>query len=501
MPRLYNLPRGYPRHFRGRRFNRLSGSYAPRTYGNFGMARRATHIRGGHQATPYGAGGGGRRQIHGTYSGPNAIFASARGAAMHGGHNLGLTAHTPGYRGTRVASGFRKDQASIKRYFNKEILAKRRELRRAPAANKNRLRHEIQQLGMKHRSERRAHAQGLKTDFLKTHSFKGGGGSGRQWTGRLRGGGNRIYSPRFGINVGQDSRSGRRYIQGLNFRRQQGGGAAGWARRYGSAKKGVGPEGTRYGRIQGNRVVGGSRAQRIHDWRWKPPAGKPQIDSAASPQQIDSAARPQQSASAASTQQIDSAVRPQQSAEAELYHSNAFPSPWGSIQGDPARQRPGKAATDATVVPKGGGVLARLQKWDRAGRPTPFDPTWRAPYQQHQRILHKADFTRGGRRRGAITGGDLLDTGRYGGQVMSPIVRDRRLQGIRRRPMTTQERWFASGRHAPHARNYMRNLPPGRNVRTWGEHFRNNPQLGLSDYYRGRFGDEYPNQRAPWKPF
>ena len=148
MPRLYNLPRGYPRHFRGRRFNRLSGSYAPRTYGNFGMARRATHIRGGHQATPYGAGGGGRRQIHGTYSGPNAIFASARGAAMHGGHNLGLTAHTPGYRGTRVASGFRKDQASIKRYFNKEILAKRRELRRAPAANKNRLRHEIQQLGM-----------------------------------------------------------------------------------------------------------------------------------------------------------------------------------------------------------------------------------------------------------------------------------------------------------------------------------------------------------------
>ncbi len=39
-----------------------------------------------------------------------------------------------------------------------------------------------------------------------------------------------MFSPRMGINVGQDSRTGRRFIQGLNFRRQQGGGQAGFNR-------------------------------------------------------------------------------------------------------------------------------------------------------------------------------------------------------------------------------------------------------------------------------
>ena len=230
MSRFIRRPSNMPRMFRGRMFNRRTGGYAPQLYSGR-RPRRATHNRFQTQVSPYGAGGGGTRQFHAGHAGHagNVYAAMLHHARRQGGMNMGLTAHTPGYRGTRMHRGFRQDQASIRRDFQNRIRDERKNLRNAGnPAEKNRIRGRIATLRGQHRSERRAHAQGINTKWARGHSFNLGGGRRRQW--RPQRGNRTMLSPRMGINVGQDSRTGRRFIQGLNFRRQQGGGQAGFNR-------------------------------------------------------------------------------------------------------------------------------------------------------------------------------------------------------------------------------------------------------------------------------
>jgi len=235
--RLFNRPRNMPRFFQGRMFNRRTGGYAPSLYSGF-RPRRATHSLFQTQTSPYGAGGGGRRQYHAGHSGHagNVLGAVVHHARRQGGMNMGLLPSTPGYRGTRMHRGFRQDQASIKRDFRNRIRDERKNLRNAGTdAERNRIRGRIATLRGQHRSERRAHAQGIQTKWSKDHSFNLGGGRRRQWKPNQTTSGKRlsrrhILSPRIGINVGQNPYTGRRFIQGLNFRRQQGGGRAGFNR-------------------------------------------------------------------------------------------------------------------------------------------------------------------------------------------------------------------------------------------------------------------------------
>ena len=93
---------------------------------------------------------------------------------------------------------------------------------------------------------------------------------------------------------------------------------------------------------------------------------------------------------------------------------------------------------------------------------------WR---KKHEFRGRDADFTRGSRRRGVISGGDPF-AGRYGGQVLSPGGR---------RQMTPQERFYASGQHAPHAREFMR----------WGK------SVPYHDFVRRRGG----LKSELWEPF
>jgi len=228
---MYRRPGNMPRFFQGRMFNRRSGGYAPNLYsGN--RFRRASHRRFGTQVSPYGAGGGGRSQYHAGHAGHGgnvygAMLAQARSGR---GTNMGMRHHTPGYRTSRMHRGFRQDQASIKRDFANRIREQRR-LMRGKGADRHAIRGRIAQLRGQHRTERRAHAQGIQTKWAAGHDFRGGGGSGRQWDYR-RGPGDRrtMVGPRVGVNVGQDSYTGRRFVQGLNFRRQRGGGMAGFNR-------------------------------------------------------------------------------------------------------------------------------------------------------------------------------------------------------------------------------------------------------------------------------
>lgn len=234
MPRLFNRPRGMPRFHQGRMFNRLTGQRAPRLYsGN--RQRRASHSFFGTQVSPYGAGGGGRGQAHAAHAGrAGNVYAAMLNQSRRGGTNLGMRTVTPGYRGTRMHRGFRQDQASIKRDFGNRIRQQKR-LMRQPGADKNTIRAELARLRGRHRTERRAHAQGIQTKWSADHNFNLGGGRRRQWKANQTRGGTALrnrtmLSPRMGINVGQDSRTGNRFIQGINLRRQQGGGMAGFNR-------------------------------------------------------------------------------------------------------------------------------------------------------------------------------------------------------------------------------------------------------------------------------
>ena len=230
MSRFIRSPRNMPRFFQGRMFNRFTGGYAPAGYSGF-RPRRATHRGFRTQVSPYGAGGGGRRQYHAGHAGHagNVYAAMMHHATRQGGVNMGLLPITSGYRGTRMHRGFRQDQASIRRDFQNRIRDERRNLRNAATRQeRNVIRGRIADLRGEHRSERRAHAQGINTEWAKGHDFNLGGGRRRQW--RPQRGRRTMLSPRMGINVGQDSYTGRRFIQGLNFRRQQGGARTGYNR-------------------------------------------------------------------------------------------------------------------------------------------------------------------------------------------------------------------------------------------------------------------------------
>ena len=235
------MPRNSPRFFQGRMFNRLTGQRAPRLYSG-ARPRRASHMRFNTQTSPYGAGGGSRRQYHAGHAGPAGnVYGAMLAQAQSGrGTNMGMLHHTPGYRGTRMHRGFRQDQASIRRDFQNRIRQERRTLRNAGTdAERNAARGRLSQLRGQHRTERRAHAQGIQTSYGRNHNFNLGGGRGRQWRPNVRLddkdnitglSGGRMLSPRMGINVGQNPYTGNRFIQGLNFRRQQGGGVAGLRR-------------------------------------------------------------------------------------------------------------------------------------------------------------------------------------------------------------------------------------------------------------------------------
>ena len=231
MPRFRDGRMLYPR------WHRRRDQMHPRLFSGR-RPRRWAHARFGTQTNPYGAAGGGRRQFHAGMSGAagrvySHMLAQARGGQ---GFNYGLLPSTPGYRGTRMHRGFRQDQASIRKHFRGRIQRERRNLRNA-ATDKERdaIRGRISDLRGQHRSERRAHAQGIHTKWAGGHDFNLGGGRRRQWRPNQTTGGRRlsrrhILSPRIGINVGQNPYTGRRFIQGMNFRRQQGGGLAGYNR-------------------------------------------------------------------------------------------------------------------------------------------------------------------------------------------------------------------------------------------------------------------------------
>lgn len=236
MARFVRRPRNMSRMFQGRMFNRRTGGYAPSLYSGF-RPRRAMHRRFQTQTSPYGAAGGGTRQYHAGHSGHagNVYAAMMHHARRQGGVNMGLLPSTTGYRGTRMHRGFRQDQASIKRDFQNRIRDERKKLRNAKGVERNRIRAQIATLRGEHRSERRAHAQGIQTKWARTHGFNLGGGKNRQWRPNQTASGERLsrrhmLSPRIGINVGQNPYTGRRSIQGLNFRRHQGGGLAGFNR-------------------------------------------------------------------------------------------------------------------------------------------------------------------------------------------------------------------------------------------------------------------------------
>ena len=196
---LFRRPRGMPRFHQGRMFNRLTGQRAPRLYSGR-RPQRASHIAFRTQVSPYGAGGGGWRQMHAGHAGhAGNVYRAMLAQAQSGrGTNMGMRHHTPGYRTTRMHQGFRQDQADIKRDYRDKIREQKIIIRNAGGGKTNvklnTARAELARLRGQYRVDRRSAAA--------------------SWSKRHGG-----ISPRIGINVGQTN--GRRYIQGLNFRRQR----------------------------------------------------------------------------------------------------------------------------------------------------------------------------------------------------------------------------------------------------------------------------------------
>lgn len=445
MPRLRPRPRNFPRFYRGRGWNQLSGNYAPRMFSNPG-ARRWAHGAFGTQSSPYGAGGGSMRQIHGTPSGhAGNVYRHMLAQSRMGGVNLGLIPNTPGYTGSRTHRGFRQDQSAIKRYWrgpDGEITKHKKELRkhrramdreRTPrgqaqtpefiAAKKrwNAARYKHQQSVTRHRSWRRGHAQGINAPgqgkgLSLNQFFKG---RNRGWSQQM----GQRFNPRARINVRQDPRSGVRYISNYGFRRHRGDQNARnfqWARRYGEAS---GPDALRRGEIRDGRVAGGSRAQRRHDWRWKRPKPKNQ-----------------------------------------------------------GKQIP-KKGTSKSILSRVAGFGKKILGGTFGG----YDPGWGARWQNHIPIRRNADFTQGGRRLGRIQTGDHWNTG---ANARSRLVG---VQGqTYRTQMTPRQQLRRQGAHAPAARAFMQPINTSRALR------RQHPIL------RGGHGDYHQyvrNNEALWNPF
>ena len=204
MPRLFNRPRGMDRLFQGRMFNRLTGQRAPRLYSGR-RPQRASNRFFGTQVSPYGAGGGGQGQSMISHAGGGA-WGAMLNQSRRGGTNLGMRHHTPGYRGTRMAASFRKEQAGIKRDYRSKIREQKSRIQRftgpnmhgvVPKNKANEARAKLAQLRGQHRVDRRSAAA--------------------SWSNKNRG-----ASPRFGINVRQNPYTGRRFNTRFRFRRQQG---------------------------------------------------------------------------------------------------------------------------------------------------------------------------------------------------------------------------------------------------------------------------------------
>lgn len=197
---LFRRPRSMPRFFQGRMFNRLTGQRARRLYSGM-RPRRASHIALRTQVSPYGAAGGGYGQAHAGHAGhAGNVYAAMLAQARSGqGTNFGMRHRTPGYRGTRMHRGFRQQQADIKRDYRDKIREQKTIIRNAGGGRTNEklntARAELARLRGQYRVDKRSAAA--------------------SWSKRHGG-----ISPRIGINVGQTN--GRRYIQGLNFRRQRG---------------------------------------------------------------------------------------------------------------------------------------------------------------------------------------------------------------------------------------------------------------------------------------
>ena len=123
MPRLFNRPRGMPRFYQGRMFNRLTGRRARRLYSGI-RPQRASHIAFPTQVSPYGARGGGYGQAHAAHAGhAGNVYAAMLAQARRGqGTNMGALHHTPGDTGSRPVRGFRTGGANAKQDAYKKFI-------------------------------------------------------------------------------------------------------------------------------------------------------------------------------------------------------------------------------------------------------------------------------------------------------------------------------------------------------------------------------------------
>ena len=165
--------------------------------------RRWAHARFGTQTNPYGAAGGGTRQFHAGMSGAaGRVYAHMLGQARGGqGFNYGRLPSTRGYRGTRMAHSFRKEQSEIRKNYRSNRAKLRKELRKASGKDANQIRQRIRQKLQKIKGQHRVDRRQAAADWSKR---------------------NRGFGPRFGINVRQNPYTGRRLNTGFRFRRAKG---------------------------------------------------------------------------------------------------------------------------------------------------------------------------------------------------------------------------------------------------------------------------------------